>query len=234
MNNNNNNNNNLALFKFQNKLGYHFKRETLLLQALTHRSKGGVNNERLEFLGDGLLNGIMAMILYQQCPDASEGELTRMRASLVCGEKLAELATKFNLSDCILLGAGELKSGGVYRRSILADGLEAVIGAIYEDSDFETTKACVIAWYTEYLASPDLMRLSKDPKTQLQEYLQAKGLALPVYTVESVEGPQHNQLFTVKCLIEILGIEALGRGKSRRFAEQHAAYLAGKKINDNK
>ncbi len=220
----------LALSKLQNKLGHRFQNEALLLQALTHRSMSGVNNERLEFLGDGLLNGMMAMTLYHQFPEASEGELTRMRATLVCGEMLAVLATSFDLSEHLSLGQGELKSGGVYRKSILADALEAVIGAIYQDSDFNTAKACVLSWYQEKLASPELITLSKDPKTQLQEYLQSARLNLPVYTVESVEGPQHNQLFTVKCVIEGLSIETIGRGKSRRFAEQHAAYLAVQQI----
>jgi ribonuclease-3 len=225
---------NLAISKLQKKLGYRFKNEALLIQALTHRSMGGLNNERLEFLGDGLLNGIMAMTLYQQFPEASEGELTRMRATLVCGEMLATLATSFELSEHLLLGQGELKSGGVYRKSILADALEAVIGAMYEDSDFNTAKSCVLSWYQQKLAAPELITLSKDPKTQLQEYLQAEHLPLPIYTVESVEGPQHNQLFTVKCVIEGLVIETLGRGKSRRFAEQHAAQLAMKQIKSNK
>lgn len=220
----------LALSKLQNKLGHRFENEALLLQALTHRSMSGENNERLEFLGDGLLNGMMAMTLFRQFPEASEGELTRMRATLVCGEMLAVLATGFDLSEHLFLGQGELKSGGVYRKSILADALEAVIGAIYEDSDFNTAKTCVLSWYQEKLSSPELITLSKDPKTQLQEQLQAVHLNLPVYTVESVEGPQHNQLFTVKCLVEALSIETVGRGKSRRFAEQHAAYLAVEQI----
>lgn len=220
----------LALTKLQRKLGYVFKNEALLTQALTHRSANGANNERLEFLGDGLLNGMMAMALYGQFPSASEGELTRMRASLVCGEMLATIATAFDLSEYLLLGQGELKSGGVYRKSILADALEAIIGAIYEDSDFELAKSCVLSWYKEKLTSPELIKLSKDAKTQLQEYLQAEHLNLPVYTVETVEGPQHNQFFTVKCVIEALSIETIGRGKSRRFAEQHAAYLAVQQI----
>jgi ribonuclease-3 len=220
----------LALSKLQKKLGYRFKNDALLLQALTHRSMGGNNNERLEFLGDGLLNGIMAMTLYQRFVEASEGELTRMRATLVCGETLAELATRFELGEHLILGLGELKSGGVYRKSILADSLEAILGAIYQDSDFDTLKSCVLSWYQEKLVSPELITLSKDPKTQLQEYLQAAHLNLPVYTVESVEGPQHSQLFTVNCVIETLSITTQGRGKSRRFAEQHAAYLAVQKI----
>lgn len=222
--------NTLTLSKLQNKLGYHFKNEALLLQALSHKSMGGVNNERLEFLGDGLLNGMMAMTLYQQFPLASEGDLTRMRATLVCGEMLATLAMSFDLSEHLFLGPGELKSGGVYRKSILADTLEAIIGAIYEDSDFNTAKKCVIAWYRERLDSPELIKLSKDPKTQLQEHLQAEHLNLPIYTVEETEGPQHNQIFIVKCVVESLNIEIFGRGKSRRFAEQHAAYLAMQEI----
>ncbi len=220
----------LALSKLQHKLGYSFKNEALLVQALTHRSASGANNERLEFLGDGLLNGIMAMTLYAHFPKASEGELTRMRASLVCGQMLAVIATDFDLSEHLLLGQGELKSGGIYRKSIQADALEAIIGAIYEDSDFESLKKCVLIWYEQKLASPELIKLSKDAKTQLQEYLQAEHLNLPVYTVETVEGPQHNQFFTVKCVIETLKIETIGRGKSRRFAEQHAAYLAIQQI----
>lgn len=223
--------NKLSFSKLQNKLGHRFKNENLLLQALTHRSMSGANNERLEFLGDGLLNGIMAMTLYQLFPQASEGELTRMRASLVCGEMLANLAISFELSEHLLLGPGELKSGGVYRKSILADALEAIIGAIYEDSDFNTLKNCVAIWYEAKLSAPELIRFSKDPKTQLQEYLQAEHLSLPAYTVESVDGPQHDQLFTVKCIIEQpVNIETVGRGKSRRFAEQHAAYLAMQQI----
>jgi ribonuclease-3 len=204
-------------------LGYECRDSALLEAALTHRSAGGPHNERLEFLGDAVLNCVVAMLVFREFAAADEGDLSRFRASLVSGEALAVLALEINLGEQLRLGSGELKSGGFRRKSILADTLEALFGAIYLDGGFDAAAQVI-----ERLFVPRLDRLPsaaelKDPKTRLQESLQAQGLPLPCYSVESVSGEAHNQFFRVACTVEALGLKAVGSGQSRRRAEQEAA-----------
>ncbi len=194
--------------------------------ALTHRSLGGQHNERLEFLGDAVLNCVTADLLYRHFPQSPEGELSRYRATLVSGESLAALASEFNLGDRMQLGAGELKSGGFRRKSILADALEAVLGAVYLDGGFDAAVAVIEKIFAPRLPHlPDAAQL-KDPKTRLQEALQARSMALPDYMVESIIGEPHAQQFRVQCEIAALSIKTFGEGSSRRAAEQEAAKLA--------
>lgn len=204
-------------------IGYTFNDTDLLTRAMTHCSVGSKNNERFEFLGDSLVNLVMAEALYLKFPRASEGELTRLRAKCVKGETLADIADHFKLGDYMLLGVGELKTGGSKRPSILADALEATIAAIYLDSDFNTMKSCVLSWYETRLDTMTLSMTQKDPKTQLQEWMQGKKLALPVYTVLTVDGDSHQQSFHVQCDIASPVYSAEGYGDSRRKAEQEAA-----------
>ncbi len=207
------------------KLGYQFQDPELLEAALSHRSARGVNNERLEFLGDSIVNFIIAEILYRKFPSAREGELSRLRASLVKGETLSKLAREFDLGNYLRLGTGEQKSGGHQRHSILADAFEAIVGAIYLDNGIDNCRKLLMKWYRDRLASITLESIQKDPKTQLQEYLQAHKLPLPNYSVESVEGADHEQKFFVQCQVD--GVEAVtvGQGSNRRRAEQQAAKL---------
>lgn len=214
---------NQSLFR---KLGYSFNDEQLVLLALTHRSYAGGNNERLEFLGDSIVNFIIAEALYLQFPQAKEGQLSRLRAKLVRGVTLAEIAKEFALGDYLRLGSGELKSGGYRRESILADALEAVIGAIYLDNGIEACRERVLAWFASRLEKLSLDDTQKDPKTRLQEHLQAKQLALPIYEVVDVKGDAHDQLFTIECVVVGLAKKTLGIGTSRRGAEQEAARQA--------
>jgi len=207
-------------------LGYEFSDSALLELALTHRSFGNHNNERLEFLGDSLVNMIIAEALYRQLPKAREGQLSRLRANLVKGSTLAELGKGFGLGDYLRLGSGELKSGGYRRESILADVVESIIGAIYLDANFDTCKQCVLRWYESRLQSPELATVKKDPKTQLQEFLQKQKEALPEYEVVNIQGADHNQTFKVTCQINLLDDKTEGSGSSRRLAEQQAAYEA--------
>ncbi len=209
--------------KISKLLGYHFKDESLLQAALSHRSVRGKNNERLEFLGDAILNFIIAASLYMQCPHAKEGELSRLRAGLVNGEMLAELAQEFTLGEYLRLGPGELKSGGARRKSILADALEAIIGAIYLDSNMEICQERVLTWFYSRLEEVSHTGTKKDPKTQLQEFLQARKSHLPVYSVLSIDGQAHKQIFHVRCDVEGSTISTEGSGSSRRAAEQIAA-----------
>lgn len=208
------------------RLGYTFKNFALAEQALTHRSFSNSNNERSEFLGDSILNFIIAEALFQRFPTADEGDLSRMRARLVRGQTLAEIAREFNLGDCLNLGPGELKSGGFRRESILADALEALIGAIYLDGGIEACRACVIAWYGERLDKVVPGEANKDAKTRLQELLQARALALPVYQLVEATGEAHNQQFEVVCEVAALRCSFRGRGGNRRSAEQAAAQAA--------
>lgn len=195
----------------------------LLTQALTHRSAGSDNNERLEFLGDGILNFVIAHELFERRPRASEGELSRLRANLVNKPSLAELARGLGLGETVRLGGGEQKSGGQRRDSILADALEALLGAIYLDGGFERTREVIRRLYAERLHSlPDTDTL-KDPKTRLQEFLQARGRPLPSYEVVTVTGQAHDQTFTVRCDVEGIGETCEGHARSRRKAEQRAA-----------
>jgi ribonuclease-3 len=214
------------LEQLQAALGVRFSSEALLTLALTHRSCGQRNNERLEFLGDSILNHVIAEYLYRAFPDCSEGELSRMRAALVRGDTLAELARELGLGQWIRLGAGELKSGGWRRDSILADALEAVIGAVLLDSGLETLRQRVLDWYGDRLDVVDPDTAARDAKTRLQEYLQSRGLPLPRYQLSAVEGEDHRQLFHVECMIEEPPLSAEGEGSSRRRAEQAAAAAA--------
>lgn len=207
-------------------LGREFSRPELLQQALTHRSYGSPNNERLEFLGDSILNCVIAARLYQLYPRLPEGDLSRMRAALVKEQTLAEIAERLKLGDHLMLGEGELKSGGFRRPSILADALEAIIGAAYLDDGFVTAEALVLALYEPLLKALDPRKISKDPKTQLQEYLQSRKHALPQYEVVAIRGEAHEQEFEVECTIPDLAIRTVGTGHSRRSAEQNAAIAA--------
>lgn len=210
---------------------YTFKNKKHLLNALTHRSKGSENNERLEFLGDSILNFIIARALFDTYPDAPEGELSRLRSYLVKGETLAEIARELELGRYLLLGQGELRSGGNRRESILADCFEALLAAIYLDADMDKCTQVVKRIYKHRLMDKRLSTQSKDPKTQLQEYIQGKKLPLPVYTLIKVEGEQHKQHFTVECEVESLKIKSVGHGESRRKAEKEAAIALIQKIH---
>ena len=204
-------------------LGHSFKEESLLREALSHRSMGAKNNERMEFLGDSILGFIISVELYKKFPKASEGELTRLRASLVKGETLASCARELSLDQYLRLGPGELKSGGHKRQSILEDALEAIIGALYLDAGIEVAKSCVLKWYKSRLECIDMSYVSKDPKTELQEWLQAKQLALPKYEIVNIQGEEHEQTFTIRCIAESIDIAVEAEGVSRRKAEQSAA-----------
>ncbi|HSW93858.1 MAG TPA: ribonuclease III [Gammaproteobacteria bacterium] len=203
------------------KLGYSFNNANLLKIALTHRSSSDENNERMEFFGDAIVNLVIAEALFHQFPTAHEGDLSRFRATLVNRDTLGKLGREFELGRYLHLGMGELKSGGHDRTSIISCTMEAIIGAIYLDSDFNITRECILRWYQPLLMSLTNAASHKDPKTQLQEYLQSQHQALPVYTVESVEGELHQQIFVVSCTV--LGEKCLARGSSRRRAEQQAA-----------
>lgn len=202
----------------------HEARDTeLFVAALTHRSASGRNNERLEFLGDAVLNLLVAEMLYERFPQAPEGDLSRLRASLVSAEPLALIAQGLEIGDELQLGSGELKTGGFRRQSILADALEALIGAVYLDAGLESARHLVRRlWAVQIEALPQAEEL-KDPKTRLQEYLQARGHALPNYYLEEVTGEAHAQHFRVCCEVSQLALQAVGEGSSRRRAEQQAA-----------
>ncbi|WP_440874790.1 ribonuclease III [Thalassotalea sp. PLHSN55] len=205
------------------KLGYVFTNQALLLQALTHRSAKGEHNERLEFLGDSILGYVIAERLFSQFPKHDEGDLTRMRSSLVKGVTLAEIGRSFDLGAHLILGPGELKSGGHRRDSILEDAVEAIIGAVYLDSDIATCKSLILTWFENRLANIKPGSTHKDPKTRLQEYLQSRKIALPKYEVIQTTGQSHNQEFTIRCTTEVLDTEVETKGSSRRKAEQAAA-----------
>ncbi|MBI2379830.1 MAG: ribonuclease III [Gammaproteobacteria bacterium] len=208
------------------RLGYQFRRPELLTCALTHRSAGGQHNERLEFLGDAILSFIVAAELYRRFPKATEGQMSRLRASLVKGPELAEFARGFQLGDCLILGSGELKSGGFRRESILADAFEAIIGAIYLDSGLPAIEERILHWYREHFDAISLDTVQKDPKTRLQEFLQSRKLPLPEYTVLSVHGEAHEQSFRVACVVQSAQLTTEGEGSSRRRAEQESAEKA--------
>ncbi len=208
------------------KLEYSFNDITLLNEALTHRSYAAINNERLEFLGDGVLNFVIADELFKLYPDVQEGDLSRLRANLVNKESLAVIANQLALGDVIKLGSGELKSGGFRRPSILADAVESIIGAVYRDGGFAAARDLIVRLYTERLASPTDLQSLKDAKTQLQELLQSRHFELPDYQVTNISGQAHAQVFHVRCIIEKMKIEVNGEGKSRRKAEQVAAEKA--------
>lgn len=205
------------------KIDYQFKKPELLESALTHRSVRLENNERMEFLGDSIVNFLIAEALYNKFPTAREGKLSRIRASLVKGDTLAELAQELELGDFIRLGPGELKSGGHRRTSILADTMEALIGALYIDGGMTICKKKVISWFDERLNNVTLESNLKDPKTQLQEFLQGKRLSLPTYDIIKIVGSAHNQTFHIKCSVKGIKEASKGAGTSRRRAEQEAA-----------
>lgn len=210
----------------ERRLGYSFRDGALLRQALTHRSFGTPNNERLEFLGDGLLNFVVARLLYEQFSRLPEGDLSRLRAHLVNQQTLSELASSLSLGDHLRLGEGELKSGGFRRPSILADAFEAIIGAIFLDGGFAAAEDVLGRLYGPRIAQVDPAALGKDPKTRLQEFLQGRRLALPKYAIVSVSGEAHEQQFLVECSIPELQLTTQGAGPSRRAAEQEAARAA--------
>jgi ribonuclease-3 len=214
------------------RLGYVFKDESLLDRALTHRSAGSGHNERLEFLGDSIINFITAEYLYRAQPDAREGQLTRLRALLVRRDTLAAVARELGLGIALKLGGGELKSGGRDRDSILADALEALVGAVYLDSGMDSCRDLVQRLFAEKMAQAQQRRVAKDAKTRLQERLQAKGLPLPSYEVVEIKGAPHNREFQVFCRVASLDNPTRGAGGSRRQAEQAAARLALEQLND--
>ena len=213
---------NAELKRLEKRIGYTFTNFSLLQQALTHRSALGDHNERLEFLGDSILSFVISTDLYLRFPKVNEGDLSRMRATLVCGKMLAEIGREFQLGDCLILGPGELKSGGFRRDSIIADGVEAIIGAAFLDSNVDVINALVLKWFDSRLNTIEPGISQKDPKTRLQERLQARKQPLPIYEVLEIKGEAHNQRFTMSCTIE--GVKPVqGQGTSRRKAEQIAA-----------
>lgn len=217
---------NISTRRFVNRLGYQFSDPSLLEQALTHRSFGSFNNERLEFLGDAVLDMVVSELLYRHFPTASEGDLSRLRAVLVKGEALAKMARTIDLGDQLRLGSGELKSGGFRRDSILAGAYEAVIGAILLDGGFEACRACLITWFEPLLQNLSLDDEYKDAKSRLQEYLQGRGEVLPVYKLLNVSGEGHAQHFEVQCYLQGVSADYRGEASSRRKAEQAAADVA--------
>jgi len=205
---------------------YEFHHREWLQQALTHRSFSAAHNERFEFLGDSVLNCVIAEILYTQFGEVREGDLSRLRANLVRQETLVEIAQKLKLGNHLRLGEGELKSGGASRPSILADALEAIFGAVFLDSGFNNAREVILRLYADHLAALDPNKPVKDAKTTLQEHLQARKLPVPNYQLSATRGEAHAQEFEVECIIPSLGIKSLGRGVSRRTAEQEAAQRA--------
>lgn len=210
----------------QDKLGHTFKDAALLQQALTHRSHSSLHNERLEFLGDSVLNCVVASLLFERYNKVDEGDLSRLRANLVKQQSLYEIAQRLELSQFLRLGEGELKSGGFRRPSILADTLEALFGAIFLDAGFDAARDVIRSLYIPILDTVDPKTLGKDAKTLLQEFLQGKKLALPQYNVVATHGAAHNQEFEIECLVPKLDIQVFGTGGSRRAGEQAAAKLA--------
>jgi ribonuclease III len=208
---------------FQRRLGHRFQRSGLLVQALTHRSFSADHNERLEFLGDSVLNLAVSALLFERLPDMPEGDLSRVRANLVKQDALAALAAEVLLAPGLRLGEGERRSGGQQRPSILADALEALIGAVYLDAGFDAAQALVRRLYANVPLNAQMTQRAKDPKTELQEWLQGRKMQLPVYRVVATSGEAHQQTFDVACVVEERGWTERGRGASRRAAEQAAA-----------
>ncbi|CEN32105.1 Ribonuclease 3 [Candidatus Westeberhardia cardiocondylae] len=210
----------------QKNLGYFFREEKLLFLALTHRSASSIHNERLEFLGDSILNYVIANVLYRRFPNIDEGDMSRMRAVLVCKNTLVEIAKRFKLGIYLFLGIGELRNGGIYRESILANAIEALIGAIFLDSDIRRIEQLILSWYSQYLNEIIPGENQKDPKTRLQEYLQGNHLPLPVYILVETRGEKHDQEFVIQCHVSGSKEVILGIASSRRKAEQIAANKA--------
>jgi ribonuclease-3 len=223
---------NLSLL--QKVIGYQFNNQQLLQQALTHRSAHHNHNERLEFLGDAILGSVIASALFSKFPKADEGKLSRLRAFLVKEKALAELANELDFSQFLILGSGELKSGGFRRESILSDTFEAIIGAVLLDSDYQTTEKYLLNLYQKKIAALSLDMAQKDPKTRLQEWLQARGHQTPVYEVVRSTGKDHKKLYWVNCQVEYQSILVEGHGASRRKAEQAAADRAIEMIETEK
>ena len=206
----------------QRTIGYEFEEPALLVRALTHRSSGADNNERLEFIGDGLVNAVVAELLYSHYPDLDEGSLSRLRSKLVSKEGLATLAERFELGSLVLLGAGERKSGGRQRASIMADTVEALAGGILVEAGFGAASEIVASWFITDVTSLDI-HTTRDAKTRLQEWLQGKGYPLPVYEVIAISGDDHNQVFEVACSCKAVSNRQVGTASSRKKAEQKAA-----------
>lgn len=216
----------MDIASLQSRLGHTFSNAALLQQALTHRSHSSLHNERLEFLGDSVLNCVVASLLFDRFDKIDEGDLSRLRANLVKQQSLFEIAQSLELSQCLRLGEGELKSGGFRRPSILADTLEALFGAIFLDAGFDEASRVIRALYAPVLETVDPKTLGKDAKTLLQEFLQGKKIQLPQYNVVATHGAAHNQEFEIECLVPKLDIQVFGTGGSRRAGEQAAAKLA--------
>jgi len=216
----------MQLSAIEKKIGHRFHNRKLLNQALTHRSYGLPNNERLEFLGDSVLNCVIANILYERFPEIAEGDLSRVRANLVNQQSLFDLAASLQLGEYVMLGQGEVRSGGWKRPSILADALEALLGAVFLDGGFDTVSNVIVSMFDPVVSKLDPAAVSKDPKTRLQEFLQGRRMSLPLYSVVDVIGQAHDQHFRVECSIEELAIRTMGEGSSRRAAEQDAAEQA--------
>lgn len=214
------------LIQLSNKLGYEFQDLNFLQRALTHRSAGSKNNERLEFLGDSLVNFMVADVLFHQFAKLAEGDMSRIRAHLVKGDTLAIIGKEYDLSEYLVLGPGELKSGGYRRESIIADAVEAIIAAVYEDGGLDACRAMVMGLYKKRLETLDPKKMGKDPKTRLQEFLQSRNQSLPEYSIISVNGAAHAQEFTVCCYVEMLNTKFEASASSRRKAEQKAAEIA--------
>jgi ribonuclease-3 len=213
----------MASTSLGDRLGHAFRRPELLTQALTHRSYGATHNERLEFVGDAVLSCVMAAMLYERFPDIAEGDLSRIRANLVNRDTLARLGRALELGGMLRVGEGELRSGGRSRPSIIADALEAVFGAIFIDSGFDAARSVIEKVFAQELAGIDPAVSGKDAKTRLQEWLQARRAPVPEYTVVSVAGEAHAQIFTIECRVPSYGVVTFGEGPSRRVAEQQAA-----------
>jgi len=218
--------------RLQRGLGYQFSDQALLHTALTHRSVGSRNNERLEFLGDAILSFVVSDELYRRFPNSDEGRLSRMRATLVRGDTLALIARELSLGDYLHLGQGEMKSGGFRRDSILADAFEAIIGAIYLDRGIDAAREFIHRHLQQRIDEVEPEKSLKDPKTRLQEFLQSRRLPLPNYEVISVSGEAHAQNFRVECHVTGLDEVLVGEGSSRRKAEQMAADMALKRLGD--
>lgn len=222
----------MSLDTLQQRLDYRFKDVARLRQALTHRSFGQPNNERLEFLGDSVVNHVVALALFSRFPDLREGELSRLRAQLVCQDALHGIALALQLGPELRLGEGELKSGGAERPSILSDALEAVFAAVYLDGGFQAAKTVIDRLFSAHLAQLDPKASLKDPKTRLQEWLQARRRQLPKYRLVETRGEAHAQVFEVECAIDG-GMQTRGTGSSRRAAEQQAAMAAMEKLEQH-
>ena len=221
---------NLKYQRLEERIGYSFKDQRQLQLALTHRSHGATNNERLEFLGDSILNFVIGDFLFKKFPEAREGQMSRLRSQLVKGETLAELAVEFALGECLILGEGELKSGGRSRDSILADSVEAIIGAIYLESGMTCVTDRILNWYGERLAAISLEITAKDPKSRLQEYMQSQQQPLPDYRVINIGGEGHAQVFTIECHVTLAKEPTHAIASNRREAEKKAATAMLKKL----